>query len=121
MATTAKKKTTYFINVSSTKIVRVKAVKASVGNLADNLGWTESSTGEVPDGKTLVGTGVADALLNGCFPIAIYYTKGGTERRAIVLCSPTKADTIAIEGKAGTYLGNPVVKVTAVRRRKFVY
>ncbi len=121
MATTAKKKSTYFINVSATKVVRIKAVKASVSNLADNLGWTESATGEVPEGKILVGTGIQDALLNGCFPVAIYYTKGGTERRAVLLVSPTKADTIATEAKTGTYAGNPVVKVTAVRRRKFVY
>ncbi|MFN6486612.1 MULTISPECIES: hypothetical protein [unclassified Nostoc] len=121
MAVAARKKTTYFINVSSTKVVRIKAVKASVGNLADNLGWTESATGEVPDGKTLVGTGISEALLNGCFPVAIYYSKGGTERRAIVLASPTKADTIATEAKAGTYAGNQVIRVTAVRKRKFVY
>ncbi|MCF4968701.1 hypothetical protein [Nostoc sp. CMAA1605] len=117
----AKKKTTYFINVTSTKVVRIKAVEGSVGNLADNLGWTKSTTGEVPDGKTLVGTGQSDALVNGCFPVAIYYTKQGTERRAVLLCSPTKADTIATEAKSGKYMGNPVVKVTAVRRRKFVY
>ncbi|WP_448268691.1 hypothetical protein [Nostoc sp. DSM 114159] len=121
MAATAKKKTTYFINVSSTKVIRIKAVKASVGNLADNLGWTESTTGEVPDGKTLVGTGTSEALLNGCFPVAVYYSKGGTERRAIVLVSPTKADTIATEAKSGTYAGSQVIRVTAVRRRKFVY
>ncbi|MFN6565454.1 MAG: hypothetical protein RMY28_037415 [Nostoc sp. ChiSLP01] len=121
MATAAKKKTSYFINVTANKVVRIKAVESSVGNLADNLGWTKSTTGEVPDGKTLLGTGVSDALLNGCFPVAIYYTKNGTERRAVVLCAPTKADTIATEAKAGKYLGCPVVKVTAVRRRKFVY
>nr|MDZ8058399.1 hypothetical protein [Nostoc sp. EkiNYC01] len=103
-------------------MVSIKAVKNSVKDIADNLGWTEApASGEVPDGKTLVGSGMAEALLNGCFPIALYYTKGGVERRAVVLCSPSKADTIATEGKASKYLGQNIIRVTPVRRRKFTY
>ncbi|OYD92766.1 hypothetical protein CDG77_14025 [Nostoc sp. 'Peltigera membranacea cyanobiont' 213] len=121
MATTAKAKTTYFIAVGTNGVVKTKAVKNSVKDIADNLGWTESTTGEVPEGKVLLGSGLAEALINGCFPIALYYTKGGTERRAVVLCSPQKADTIAVEGKASKYLGQNIIRVTAVRRRKYVY
>ncbi|MBD2568363.1 hypothetical protein [Anabaena lutea] len=92
-----------------------------MSGVASDLGWDESATGEVPTGKTLVGSGVADALLNGCFPVALYYTKGGQDRRAVVLCSPTKADTIAVDAKNSKYLGQDIIRVAPVRRRRFTY
>ncbi|WP_016953536.1 hypothetical protein [Anabaena sp. PCC 7108] len=114
-------KTTYFIELPNNKVAKIKAKKTSVSAVATSLGWDESATGEVPNGKTLVGSGTADALLNGCFPIALYYSKSGKDRRAVVLCSPTKADTIAAEAKTKTYLGQDIIRVSAVRRRKFTY
>jgi hypothetical protein len=115
----SKKKTTYFIGLPNNKLVKIKAVKSSVQGVADALGWDESTTGEVPAGKTLVGSGVEDALLNGCFPVALYYTKNNQDRRAVVLCSPVKADTIAVEAKTKTYLGKNIIRVSAVRRRRY--
>lgn len=120
-APTAKTRTAYFIDIGNNKIVKVKALKTSIGEIAANLGYTEDADGNPPDGKILVGTSREDALTNGCFPIAVYYTKNKHERMAKLLVSPTKADTVATELKGKKYAGNPIVKVTPVRRRKFVY
>lgn len=117
----AKKKTAYFIDVGNNKVVYIKAIKESIKDIAANLGYTEDADGETPTGKTLVGNNREDALLNGCFPIAIYYLKNKQQRRAVVLVSPTKADTIAQELKTQKYANCNIVRVTPVRRRKFVY
>jgi hypothetical protein len=117
----SRKRTDYLVELPNNKVVQVKAIKTSIGALADSLGYTEDTTGEIPAGKTLVGTGTEDALLAGCFPIAVYYIKNKQKRRAVLLVSPTKADTIATEAKTKTYAGNNIVKVTPVRRRKYTY
>ncbi|BAZ36965.1 hypothetical protein NIES4101_28860 [Calothrix sp. NIES-4101] len=118
---TSRTRTTYFIDLGNNKVARVKAIKTSISALTASLGWTEDADGVPPQGKTLVGDGIEDALLNGCFPIALYYTKNKQKRRAVVLVSPTKADTIATEARGKTYAGNPVISVRPVRRRKFTY
>jgi hypothetical protein len=117
----SRKRTTYQVDLPQNKVVLIKGIKASIGDIATSLGYTEDTDGEVPQGKTLVGEGTEDALLNGCFPIAIYYIKNKQKRRATVLVSPTKADTIAQELKTKKYAGCNIVKVTPVRRRKFTY
>ena len=117
----SKKRTTYLIDVGNNKVVMVKAVKASITDINENLGYTEDADGEIPANKTLVGEGREDALLNGCFPIAIYYTKNKQKRRATVLVSPTKADTVATELKAKKYASCNIIKVTPVRRRKYSF
>lgn len=121
MATPSKKRTDYLIDIGNNKVVQIKAIKASIGDLAANLGYTEDADGEVPAGKTLVGAGREDALLNGCFPVAVYYSKNKQKRRAVVLVAPSKADTIATEAKNQKYAGNNIIKVTPVRRRKFIF
>lgn len=121
MAAASKKRTNYLIDVGNNKVVMVKAVKASINDINENLGYTEDADGEIPQGKTLVGEGREDALLSGCFPIAIYYSKNKQKRRAVVLVSPTKADTIATELKSKKYASCNIIKVTPVRRRKFTY
>ncbi|RAM50394.1 MAG: hypothetical protein C6Y22_17515 [Hapalosiphonaceae cyanobacterium JJU2] len=116
-----KTRTSYLIDIGNNKVAMVKAIKASIGGIASELGYTEDSDGVLPQGKILVGTNREDALLNGCFPIAVYYTKNKQTRRTVLLVSPTKADTVAAELRGKKYAGNPIVKVTPVRRRKFVY
>lgn len=118
---TAKKKTNYLIDIGNNKVVSVKAVKASIGDIAASLGYTEDADGEIPAGKTLVGASREDALINGCFPISVTYLKNKEPRSAKLLVSPTKADTVATELKTKKYAGNNIVKVTPVRRRKYVY
>ncbi len=117
----SRKRTDYFIDLGNNKVVAIKAIKSSISAIDQALGYTENATGEVPQGKTLVGEGREDALLNGCFPIAVYYLKNKQKRRTVLLVSPTKADTIAQELKTKTYAGSNIVKVTPVRRRKFTY
>lgn len=121
MAAASKKRTDYLIDIGNNKVVSVKGLKSSMGSIASTLGYTEDADGIVPPSKTLVGTGQEDALINGCFPIAIYYKKNKTNRRAVLLVSPTKADTIATELKGKQYAGNPITRVLPVRRRKYTF
>lgn len=117
----SKKRTDYLIDIGNNKVVSVKGLKSSMGAIAGVLGYTEDSDGVPPDGKILVGTGQEDALLNGCFPLAIYYKKNKSNRRSVLLVSPTKADTIATELRGKKYAGNSIVRVLPVRRRKYTF
>lgn len=117
----SRKRTDYLVEIGNNKVVQIKAIKESIKDIAASLGYTEDNDGEVPAGKSLVGSGLEDALMNGCFPIAIYYVKNKQKRRAVVLVAPSKADTIAAEAKTKKYAGNNIIKVTPVRRRKFTY
>ncbi|MGD1909568.1 MAG: hypothetical protein ACFB2X_01475 [Rivularia sp. (in: cyanobacteria)] len=121
MTAQSKKRTDYLIEIGNNKVVLVKGLKSSMGAIASELGYTEDADGVVPDGKTLTGTGQEDALLNGCFPIAIYYKKNKSNRRAVLLVSPTKADTIANDLKGKKYAGNTITRVLPVRRRKYTF
>jgi hypothetical protein len=116
-----KQRTNYFVDVGNSKIVYIKAVENSIKDIAGELGYTKDADGAAPSGKTVVGTSREDALLNGCFPIAVTYLKGGKTQQAILLVSPTKADTIASDLKGKKYAGHTIVRITPRRRRKFIY
>ncbi|NWF58120.1 MAG: hypothetical protein HXY43_02065 [Fischerella sp.] len=117
----SRKRTDYLIDIGNNKVVAIKAIKSSIQDIDQSLGYVENATGEIPQGKILVGEGREDALLSGCFPIAVYYLKNKQKRRVVLLVSPTKADTVATELKTKKYAGSNIIKVTPVRRRKFTY
>jgi hypothetical protein len=115
-------KTPYFINVTATSGVVIKAKKTSVSAIATTLGWTELTSEEIPAGKTLLGRGRLAALRAGCFGVNLVYAKTATrEQVAKVLCSPTNADTIFTEGRTKTYAGKNIVRVEIPKRRVLVF
>jgi hypothetical protein len=117
---TVKTKTNYRLEIGQTGVVYIKALKASVGDIAAALGYTEDDDQNPPQGKIVIGTNKEEALLAGCFPIAIYYIKHKKTRRAVVLCSPSKADTVANELKGKQYAKCNIVKVRPPARKKLV-
>jgi len=116
-------RTPYFIAVTATNVVKLQLVKASVTALEATLGLTEAATnGDLPAGKTLVGTGKLAAMQNGCFGVNLVYAKTAAKNQtAKVLCSPTKADTVFQEAKGKNYAGKPVVEVRVPRRRVYTF
>lgn len=109
----------YLIDVGNNKVVLLQVVKTSISNVADDLGMTElPATGELPAGKTQVGQGRRAAMENGCFPIILVYQISSTkQQRAKVLCSPSKSDTIFVDGRSATYRGKNIIRVEIPKRR----
>jgi hypothetical protein len=114
----------YLIDVGNNKVVKLQLKKSSYdAGLATELGLTVlPESGEIPTGKTLVGTGREAAMRNGCFGIVLVYSKTATKNQsAKVLCSPTKADTVFNTVKGKTYAGKNIVDARVPRRRIFTF
>lgn len=117
----------HFIDVGNNEVVQIQLVSSSYGaGLLSALGISgASSTGEVPDGKTLAGKGALAALERGCFGINLVYNATATRvQTAKVLCSPAKADTV-FDKNAGarkqTYRGKNIVDAKVPKRRVFKF
>lgn len=114
----------HYISVSANGVVRLQLVSASYNaDLLTDLGITKGdASGEAPAGKTLVGVGRLAAMQNGCFGVNLVYSATATRNQvAKVLCSPTKADSIFVDGKTDTYRGKNIVDVRVPRRRVFTF
>lgn len=117
-------RTPFYIDVGNAKVVRLQLVATNFNaGLLTQLGISSAGAGgEPPAGKTLVGSGRLAAMQNGCFGINLVYIKTGSKTQtAKVLCSPTKADTIFVEGKGQTYAGKNVTEVRVPRRRIYQF
>lgn len=125
MAQTAtRNRSPHWITISGNNVVQLQLVASSYSaGLLTELGIEKGAeSGEVPQGKTQVGEGRADALNRGCFPIVIKYAVGGGKSQtAKVLCSPSKADTVMENAKNKTYRGKNITKVRPPRRRVFTF
>lgn len=119
------KRTPYYVAITGTSGVIIQAVEAKIDPIASELGYTKMSTGELPSGKTLAGTGVADALASGCTAVNLVYVQDsatGKTQTARVLVSPTKTGP----GLFGTlvsksYGSKNIVKVRVPRRRVYTF
>lgn len=123
-ATQTRNKTPHYITVSGNNVIQLQLVASSYSaGLLTALGITKGNeNGEVPQGKTQIGAGREDALLNGCFPIVVTYDMPGNKKQtAKLLCSPSKADTIMAEVKQQTYRGRNISKARPPRRRVFTF
>lgn len=116
-------RTPHFIDVGNNKVVLVQIVASSYSSgLLSDLGMTAAANGEVPQGKTQVGSGRLAAMQNGCFPIILVYQFSATvQRRAKVVCSPTKADTVFTDARAETYRSKNIVRVDVPKRRVLTF
>lgn len=116
-------RTPHFIDIGTNKVVLLQIVASSYSaGLLSDLGMTAATTGEVPSGKTQVGSGRLAAMQNGCFPIILVYQFSTTvQRRAKVLCSPSKADTIFIDGRSNTYRSKNIIRVDVPKRRVLTF
>jgi hypothetical protein len=114
----------FFIDVGNNKVVKMQLKASSLDEgLRPVLGITAAPiSGEVPSGKTLVGSGRLAAMQNGCFGINVVYSKTATKNQtAKVLCSPTKADTVFVDARGKTYAGKNIVEVRVPRRRVYTF
>src|SRR3569832_1674834 len=114
----------FFIDVGSNKVVKLQLKASSMDEtLRPVLGLTvAAASGEVPQGKTLVGSGRLAAMQNGCFGINLVYAKTASKNQtAKVLCSPTKADTVFNDARSKTYAGKNIVEVRLPRRRVYTF
>jgi len=114
----------FLIDVGNNKVVKLQLKASSLDEgLRPSLGITSlPDSGEVPTGKILVGSGRLAAMQNGCFGINLVYAKTATKNQtAKVLCSPTKADTIFVDGRGKTYAGKNIVEVRVPRRRVYTF
>jgi hypothetical protein len=114
----------YLIDVGNNKVVKLQLKASSMdAGLIGVLGIAPmAASGEVPVGKTLVGTGRLAAMQNGCFGINVVYAKTATKSQtAKVLCSPSKADTVFVEARGKTYNGKNIVDVRVPRRRVYTF
>jgi hypothetical protein len=117
---TVKSREDFFIEINNTIVVQLKLVAANFSAVLTDLGLTKvPETGAPPAGRTDAGSGTEVALGLGCFPIRVYYKKGGKSRSATILCPPSKADTVfqALRGKA--FAGGTISRVGPVRRRRY--
>ncbi|GEM_PF-2619393 len=114
----------FLIGVGKDKVVKLQLKASSVDEtLRASLGLTIlPDSGEIPAGKTLVGSGKMAAMQNGCFGINLVYAKTSTKNQvAKVLCSPEKADTVFVEARGKTYAGKNIVDVRVPRRRVYTF
>jgi hypothetical protein len=116
----ASKRASYFLDINATSVVELQLVEKSIGPLATALGYTKApADGSLPAGKTLVGNSREDALELGCLPLRAAYRKGAKTQSAVLLCTPTKADTVFKALLGLNYDGNKIVKVRPIRRRRY--
>lgn len=114
----------HFIDIGNNKVVRLQLVATSYSaGLLGDLGITAApASGEVPQGKTLVGVGRTAAMQNGCFGVNLVYAATATKSQtAKVLCSPTKADSVFTDAKSSTYRSKNIIEVRVPRRRVYSF
>lgn len=117
MATT---KTPYFLEINDNVVVELSVIEANMKNIATELGMTKvPADGALPAGKGLGGSSRAVALELGCLPIRVYYKKGGKRQSTVLLCPPSKADTVYKNLIGKNYGANKIVKVGPVRRVRY--
>lgn len=117
-----RKKSPHFLTIKGNNVVRLQLVTTSFSaELLTALGIVKgNANGDVPDGKTLVGSGKNAAILNGCFPLNLVYDVGaGKTQTAKVLVAPANADTAVNAAKAATYRGKQIIDVRPPRRRTY--
>lgn len=116
-------RTPYYVAITNDTGVIINCVKTKISPLATTLGYTEMETGELPAGKTLAGTGIADALMAGCTAVnLVYLVSPGKYQSAKVLVSPTKTGPTLFTTLVGkTYGSKNIVKVRVPRRRIYTY
>jgi hypothetical protein len=113
----------YYVAITNDTGVIVQGVADKLDPLASSIGYTKlAETGELPQGKTLAGTGKADALQAGCVAVNLVYKKGTKLQTAKVLISPTVFGkgifTSLVSKKYGT---NDIAAVRVPRRRIYVF
>ncbi|MEG4326783.1 hypothetical protein Q5688_15790 [Microcoleus sp. herbarium5] len=114
------KRAGFYVDINANSVVELQLVEKNVTAIATELGYTKvPEDGALPSGKTLVGNSKEDALELGCLPLRIAYRKGTKTQSALILCPPSKADTIFKSLVGKTYDGNRIVKVRPVRRRRY--
>jgi hypothetical protein len=110
----------YYLEINATIVVELQVIETNIKSIATELGMTKvPADGALPAGKTLAGSSREDALELGCLPLRITYLKGTKRQSALLLCPPSKADTVfkSLVGKTyGTY---KILKVRPVRRRRY--
>lgn len=114
------KRASYLLEINSNSVVELKLIDKNVSAIATELGYTKlPDDGTLPAGKTLVGNSKEDALELGCLPIRIVYKKGTKTQSAVLMCTPTKADTVFKDLPGKTYDGKKIVKVRPIRRVRY--
>ncbi|WP_293151199.1 MULTISPECIES: hypothetical protein [unclassified Microcoleus] len=114
------KRAAFFLDINATSVVELQLVEKNITAIATELGYTKvPENGALPANKTLVGNSKEDALELGCLPLRIAYRKGTKLQSALLLCPPSKADTVFKSLVGKTYDGNRIVKVRPVRRRRY--
>ena len=117
---TLTKRAAYFLEINANVVVELQVIEKNITAIAADLGYTKAADdGTLPTGKTVVGNSREDALELGCLPIRIAYRKGTKTQSALLLCTPTKADTVFKSLVGKTYDGKRIVKVRPVRRRRY--
>jgi hypothetical protein len=118
-------RTAYLLALDDAAVVKIQVVESSIASLAVALGMTKlPDSGEVPDGKVLVGSGKAAALAGGAIPVNIVYYVPATKKNqtAKVLVSPTKAGSNMFDTLRGlTYAGKAITDARSPRRRVYTF
>lgn len=110
----------YYLEINANVVVELQVIEANIKGIAADLGMTKvPADGALPAGKTLAGTSREDALELGCLPLRIAYRKGTKTQTAILLCPPSKADTVFKTLIGKSYGANKIVKVRPIRRRRY--
>lgn len=118
-----RKKDPFYLTIKGNSVVRLQLVASAFSaELLTALGIQKGATnGDVPDGKTLIGSGRNAAILNGCFPVNLVYDVGaGKTQTAKVLVAPANADTAVAAAKSAKYRGKQIIDVRPPRRRVYV-
>jgi len=116
----AASKTPYYLEINADVVVELQVIEKNISAIATELGMTKApADGSLPTGKTLAGSSKDDALELGCLPLRIAYRKGTKLQSAVLLCPPSKADTVFKNLIGKTYAGFKIVKVRPIRRRRY--
>ena len=110
----------YYLEINANVVVELQVIETNIKAIAADLGMTKvPADGALPAGKTLAGTSREDALELGCLPLRIAYRKGTKTQSAVLLCPPSKADTVFKTLVGKNYGANKIVKVRPIRRRRY--
>lgn len=114
------KRASFFIDINANSVVELQLIEKNITSITAELGYTKvPDDGALPAGKTMVGNSKEDALELGCLPLRISYRKGTKVQSALLLCPPSKADTVFKNLVGKNYDGNRILKVRPVRRRRY--
>ena len=110
----------YYLEINANVVVELQVIEANIKAIATELGMTKvPADGALPAGKTLAGTSREDALELGCLPLRISYRKGTKTQSAVLLCPPSKADSVFKSLVGKSYGANKIIKVRPIRRRRY--